>query len=72
MALSKPTLRDRIISELSALGIVVSGHGGCRDADDYMLKWATAIANAVIDEIQANARAVGSDSDDDSHSLSIE
>jgi len=53
MALSKPSLRDRIISELEAQGFGVGNLG--RDEVNWLYKFATAIANAIIDEIQQNA-----------------
>lgn len=68
MSLSSTRLRDSIISHLSAHGIEVAGHSGCRDATDYMLSWAAAIAEAVVEEITTNARCSGSDSHGDSHS----
>jgi hypothetical protein len=53
MALSKPSLRDRIIAELEAQGFGVGNLG--RDEVNWLYKFATAIANAVVDEIQQNA-----------------
>jgi len=69
MALSKPQLKDRIIVELEAQGFSTSTNG--RDEGGWMPKFAQALANAVVDEIQANARATGSDSDNDSHDLMV-
>lgn len=67
MSLSSSRLRDSIITHLDSKGIVVGGHEGCRDTTDYMLKWAEAIAEAVVEEITTNARCSGNDSDGDSH-----
>jgi capsular polysaccharide biosynthesis protein len=54
MALSKSTLKDRIVSELENQGFVTSGtHANAQ-------KMAEAIANAIVDEIQANAQAITS------------
>ena len=53
MALSKSSLRDRIIAELEAQGFGVGNLG--RDQTNWIYKLATAIANAVVDEIQQNA-----------------
>ena len=53
MALSKESLRDRIISELKAQGFGVGNLG--RDSTNWLYRFATAIANAVVDEIQQNA-----------------
>ena len=51
MALSKSSLKSKIVSELNAQGFVTEG--------EYAMaqKMAEAIANAVVDEIQANAKA---------------
>lgn len=51
MALSKSSLKSKIVSELNAQGFVTEG--------EYAMaqKMAEAIANAVVDEIQANAIA---------------
>jgi hypothetical protein len=51
MALSKSTLKDRIVTELQAQGFVTEGEHA------MALKMAQAIANAIVDEIQANAKA---------------
>ena len=69
MALSKSSLKDRIIFELEAAGFATSANG--RDGGGWMPRFAQAIANAVVDEIQANARATGSDSGNDSHDLAV-
>jgi hypothetical protein len=53
MALSKESLRDRIISNLKAQGFGIGNTG--KDGIDWLYKFATAIANAVVDEIQQNA-----------------
>jgi len=53
MALSKESLRDRILSELEAQGFRTDSTG--RDGINWLYKFATAIANAVIDEIKQNA-----------------
>ncbi|WP_153448733.1 hypothetical protein [Vibrio algicola] len=52
MALSKTGLKQRILTELTAKGFTVSGEHS-RNAD-----YAEAIANAIVDEIQANAKAI--------------
>lgn len=65
MALNKSTLKGRIESELQAQGFTITGQHA------WASKMAQAIANAVVDEIQANARATGSDSRGDSHDLPI-
>ena len=62
MALSKASLKSRIETELTGQGFVLGG------AFDFATKMATAIANAVVDEIQANAKCNGLDSNGDSHS----
>ncbi|PFG55757.1 hypothetical protein ATG66_2073 [Vibrio sp. ES.051] len=51
MALSKSSLKNRILSELQSQGFVTSGAHAKSD------ELATAIANAVVDEIKANAKA---------------
>ena len=51
MALSKSSLKSKIISELNAQGFVTEGEHAMAQ------KMAEAIANAVVDEIQANAKA---------------
>ena len=51
MALSKASLKARLISELQAQGFVTEGEHAMAG------KMAEAIANAVVDEIQANAKA---------------
>lgn len=51
MALSKTSLKDRIITEMESQGFVTQGTHAKAD------ELAKAIANAVIDEIQANAKA---------------
>lgn len=73
MALSKEQLKGRIITELEAQGFATSANG--RDEGDWMQKFAQAIANAVVDEIQTNAQAVGEDTGTyggDDHDLKIE
>jgi hypothetical protein len=52
MALSKSALKGRIISEFEAQGAVASGDHSWVD------EFAEALANAIVDEIQANAKAV--------------
>lgn len=52
MALSKTGLKQRILTELTAKGFTVTGEHA-RNAD-----YAEAIANAIVDEIQANAKAL--------------
>lgn len=51
MALSKSSLEDKIITELEAQGFITEGEHAMAG------KMAQAIANAVVDEIQANAKA---------------
>lgn len=51
MALSKSSLKDKIITELEAQGFVTEGEHAMAG------KMAQAIANAVVDEITANAKA---------------
>lgn len=58
MALSKSQLKDRIISELEAQGFD-SAANGRGDDGGWLPKFAQAVANAVIDEIKANARETG-------------
>ncbi|SMO59120.1 hypothetical protein SAMN06269117_1137 [Balnearium lithotrophicum] len=53
MALSKESLRNRIINELESQGFGIGNLG--RDEINWMYRFATAIANAVVDEIQQNA-----------------
>lgn len=65
MALSKTQLKGRIETELQGQGFTITGQHA------WASKMAQAIANAVVDEIQANARATGADSRGDSHDLSI-
>lgn len=50
MALSKDQLKDRIVSEMVAMGANASGE------HSWVQKYAEAIANAVVDEIQQNAQ----------------
>lgn len=52
MALSKSSLKDRILSELEGQGFVTTGNYAKSD------ELAQAIANAVVDQITANAKAV--------------
>lgn len=58
MALNKASLKGRIKSELSGLGINIAGYNGSRDRVDWLDKLAEALANAVVDEIQANSELV--------------
>lgn len=52
MALSKAALKGRIITELQALALAL----GLNITDSAQLeRFAEALANAVVDEIQANA-----------------
>lgn len=51
MALSKSDLKTRIVSEFEALGAKADGE------HSWVNKIAQAIANAVVDEIQTNAKA---------------
>lgn len=52
MALNKSALKGRIIREFESLGATASGD------HSWVSKMAEAIANAVVDEIQSNAKAV--------------
>lgn len=67
MALSASALKELIISEFVAQGFDISG-GGHGWAD----RLAAAVANAVVAHITSSARAVGDDSNNDSHSLQIQ
>ena len=49
MALSKSQLKGRIVSEMQAQGATASGE------HSWVNRMAEAIANAVVDEVQANA-----------------
>jgi len=49
MALSKAGLKTRIVNEMTVLGAEATG------AHSWVNKFAEAIANAVVDEVQANA-----------------
>lgn len=51
MALSKSSLKAKIVSEFVALGATAEGE------HSWVNKFSEAIANAVVDEIQANAKA---------------
>ena len=62
MALSKAGLKSRIETELTAQSFV---HGGVYSL--WLQRFATALANAIVDEITANARCSGNDSNGDSH-----
>lgn len=50
MALNKDQLKTRIVAEMSAQGATNKG------PHSWVEKMATAISNAVVDEIQANAQ----------------
>jgi hypothetical protein len=65
MALSKSGLKTRIITELETQGFVTTG------TYPWTQKFAEALANAVVDEIHANAQATGLDSNSDTHDLAI-
>lgn len=52
MAMNKASLKGRIIAELEAVGVVTSGDHAWGE------KLAEALANAVVDEVQQNAKAV--------------
>ena len=52
MALSKSSLKGRVVSNLQALGFTTDGEHA------YAAKMAEAIANAVIDEITSNGQVV--------------
>lgn len=61
--MNKESLKNRILTEFQAQGWEVTSDN---------TKLATALANAIIDEIQQNARAVGVDSHNDTHELTVE
>jgi hypothetical protein len=65
MALDKNGLKGRIEAELESQGFTITGQHA------WASKLAQAVANAVVDEIQANAKAVGNDSRGDTHNLDI-
>lgn len=50
MALSKAQLKNRIISEMQSQGATATGE------HSWVTRMAEAIANAVVDEVQANAQ----------------
>ncbi len=52
MALSKSSLKEKIVSNLQAQGFITKGEHA------FAAKMAEAIANAVIDEITSNGEAV--------------
>lgn len=62
MAMTKTSLKDRIEAELQNQGFVLSGSYA------WVNKLALALANAIVDEIQINARCSGNDNPSgDSH-----
>lgn len=62
MGMTKASLKTRIETELAAQGFVLTGpHSG------WTSKYAQALANAIVDEIQINARCSGVDSGSDTH-----
>ena len=61
MALDRGMLKSRIESGLTSRGFVVNG------VHAWAGKLAEAVANAVVDEIQENARCSGTDSNNNSH-----
>ena len=66
MALSKSGLKSRITIEMESQGITTTGTYA------FATKLAEAIANAIVDEITANAKCSGADSNGDTHdSVSI-
>jgi len=69
MALDKTSLKNRILNELAVRGFGVSAQDP--KGNNWLDKFAEAIASAIVDEIQQNAKAVGTDSNGDSHNLSI-
>ena len=50
MALSKSSLKSRIVQEMEAMGATASGE------HSWVEKLAEALANAVVDEVQQNAQ----------------
>ena len=65
MSLSKDGLKARIITELNGMGFNTTANG--KDGQLWIQKFAQAVANAVVDEIQANAQCSGVDSRGDAH-----
>jgi len=61
MAMTKAGLKTRIEIELTAQGFTLSGTHAWAD------KFVEAMANAIVDEIQINARCSGIDSNSDTH-----
>jgi len=61
MALSKGSLKSKILAELTAQGFDVAANG--RDVGGWLPKFAQAVANAVIDEIVQNSELVPVDTD---------
>ena len=51
MSLSKSSLKTRIVTEFESLGATAVGE------HSWVNEFAEAIANAVVDEVQANAQA---------------
>lgn len=61
MALSKGSLKNRVLTELTAQGFDVAANG--RDAGGWLPKFAQAVTNAVIDEIVQNSELVPMETD---------
>lgn len=61
MALSKSSLKDRIVAEFINIGW--TNAGPFAELDNF----AQALSNAIIDEITINARCSGVDSNSDTH-----
>ena len=56
MALSKSSLKDKILTELTGQGFDVAMSG--RDSGNWLPKFAQAVANAVVDEIVQHSELV--------------
>lgn len=69
MPMTPTSMANKIISKLDQLAPVqVEGSG---DISGYRFEVWRAICEGIIEEITQNARAVGNDSDGDSHQLNI-
>lgn len=71
MAMSQSTLKTAITTAMTAIGFNLVMVGVTRDGINWADKLADAIATGVYNEITTNARATGTDSNGDTHNLSI-
>ena len=72
MAMTATSMKDNIKARLIALGITDADFSATADGSVTMEQILQAFCQGVIDEIQSNAEAVGSDTPSgDSHNLSI-